>query len=82
MVDKARSRQPRAESLPRDRVIEAAIALLHRCGKGDLTFRALAERFTTNLTTPTSLPSSRASMSCVAQAPRSACAASPAERST
>src|SRR5271156_571785 len=44
MVKKARSSQRREESLSRDRIIEASIALLDHSGESGLTFRALSER--------------------------------------
>src|SRR5471030_941219 len=47
MVKKARSTQRREESLSRDRIIEAAIALLDNSGEAGLTFRALSERLAT-----------------------------------
>jgi len=47
MVKKARSRQRREESLSRDRIIEASIALLDHNGESGLTFRALSERLVT-----------------------------------
>jgi AcrR family transcriptional regulator len=47
MVKKARSRQRREESLSRDRIIEASIALLDSSGEDGLTFRALSERLAT-----------------------------------
>jgi AcrR family transcriptional regulator len=47
MVKKARSSQRREESLSRDRIIEAAIALLDQSGEDGLTFRALSERLAT-----------------------------------
>ncbi|SOE96029.1 transcriptional regulator, TetR family [Burkholderia sp. D7] len=47
MVKKARSTQRREESLSRDRIIEASIALLDSSGEGGLTFRALSERLAT-----------------------------------
>lgn len=47
MVDSS-SRPPRRErSLTRDRIIDAAIALLDSRGEGGLTFRALSERLAT-----------------------------------
>jgi AcrR family transcriptional regulator len=47
MVKKARSTQRREESLSRDRIIEASIALLDHSGESGLTFRALSERLVT-----------------------------------
>ena len=47
MVKKARSSQRRVESLSRDRIIEASIALLDHSGEGGLTFRTLSERLAT-----------------------------------
>src|SRR5882757_8872316 len=47
MVKKTRSPQRRRESLSRDRIIEASIALLDSRGEGGLTFRALSERLAT-----------------------------------
>ena len=47
MVKKAQSSQRREESLSRDRIIEASIALLDESGEGGLTFRALSERLVT-----------------------------------
>ena len=47
MVKKARSSQRREESLSRDRIIDASIALLDSSGEGGLTFRALSERLAT-----------------------------------
>src|ERR1700684_508307 len=47
MVKKARSPQRREESLSRDRIIEASIALLDHSGEGGLTFRTLSERLAT-----------------------------------
>jgi AcrR family transcriptional regulator len=47
MVKKARSSQRREESLSRDRVIDASIAILDRSGEAGLTFRILAERLAT-----------------------------------
>jgi AcrR family transcriptional regulator len=47
MVKKARSTQRREESLSRDRIIEASIALLDSSGESGLTFRALSERLAT-----------------------------------
>ena len=47
MVKKARSPQRREESLSRDRIIEASIALLDQSGESGLTFRALSERLAT-----------------------------------
>jgi AcrR family transcriptional regulator len=47
MVKKARSSQRREESLSRDRIIAASIALLDESGESGLTFRALAERLVT-----------------------------------
>ena len=47
MVKKARSAQRREESLSRDRIIEASIALLDQSGESGLTFRALSERLAT-----------------------------------
>ena len=47
MVKKARGTQRREESLSRDRIIEASIALLDSSGESGLTFRALSERLAT-----------------------------------
>ncbi len=47
MVRKAPGRQRRAQSLSRDRIIEASIELLDRIGEGGLTFRTLSERLAT-----------------------------------
>src|ERR1700735_2691957 len=47
MAKKARSTRRREESLSRDRIIEASIALLDRSGEGGLTFRTLSERLAT-----------------------------------
>ena len=47
MVKKACSAQRREESLSRDRIIEASIALLDQSGESGLTFRALSERLAT-----------------------------------
>ena len=47
MVKKARSSQRREESLSRDRIIEASIALLDHSGESGLTFRALSEQLVT-----------------------------------
>jgi AcrR family transcriptional regulator len=47
MVKKARSAHRREESLSRDRIIEASIALLDSSGESGLTFRALSERLAT-----------------------------------
>jgi AcrR family transcriptional regulator len=47
MVKNARSIQRREESLSRDRIIEASIAILDSSGEGGLTFRALSERLAT-----------------------------------
>src|SRR6202142_2621746 len=47
MFKKARSSQRREESLSRDRIIEASIALLDHSGEGGLTFRTLSERLAT-----------------------------------
>ena len=47
MVKKARSSQRREESLSRDRIIEASIALLDDSGEDGLTFRTLSERLAT-----------------------------------
>ena len=47
MVKKARGSQRREESLSRDRIIEASIALLDESGESGLTFRALSERLVT-----------------------------------
>jgi AcrR family transcriptional regulator len=47
MVKNARSIQPREESLSRDRIIEASIAILDAGGETGLTFRALSERLAT-----------------------------------
>lgn len=47
MAKKKRSNQRREDSLSRDRIIEASIALLDRDGEDGLTFRALSERLAT-----------------------------------
>jgi len=47
MAKKAHSSQRREESLSRDRIIEASIALLDESGESGLTFRALSERLAT-----------------------------------
>jgi AcrR family transcriptional regulator len=47
MVRKAHRNQRRAESLSRDRIIEASIELLDGSGESGLTFRALSERLAT-----------------------------------
>ena len=47
MVKRAQSGQRREESLSRDRIIEASIALLDSSGEDGLTFRALSERLVT-----------------------------------
>jgi AcrR family transcriptional regulator len=47
MAEKVRSSQRREESLSRDRIIEASIALLDHSGESGLTFRALSERLVT-----------------------------------
>jgi len=47
MVKKARSSQRREESLSRDRIIEASIALLDHSGERGLTFSALSQRLVT-----------------------------------
>jgi AcrR family transcriptional regulator len=47
MVKKARTTQRREESLSRDRIIEASIALLDSGGESGLTFRALSGRLAT-----------------------------------
>ena len=47
MVKKAGSTPRREESLSRDKIIEAAVALLDGSGESGLTFRALAERLAT-----------------------------------
>lgn len=47
MVKKARSAQRRENSLSRDRIIDAAIAILDSGGEDGLTFRALSERLAT-----------------------------------
>lgn len=47
MVKKRRGSQRREESLSRDRIIEASIALLDAGGEDGLTFRALSERLAT-----------------------------------
>ena len=44
MAKNARSIQRREESLSRDRIIEASIAILDGGGESGLTFRALSER--------------------------------------
>ncbi len=47
MVKKTRRSQRREQSLSRESIIEASIALLDGSGEGGLTFRALAERLAT-----------------------------------
>jgi AcrR family transcriptional regulator len=47
MVKKAHRTRRREESLSRDRIIEASIALLDSSGEGGLTFRTLSERLAT-----------------------------------
>lgn len=47
MIKKARSSQRREESLSRDRIIEAAVAILDSRGEDGLTFRTLSERLAT-----------------------------------
>jgi AcrR family transcriptional regulator len=47
MVKKARSSQRREDSLSRDRIIEASIAILDSSGEDGLTFRTLSERLAT-----------------------------------
>src|SRR5580700_1611801 len=47
MAKKARSIQRREESLSRDRIIEASIAILDGGGESGLTFRTLSERLAT-----------------------------------
>jgi AcrR family transcriptional regulator len=47
MVKKTRMSQRREDSLSRERIIEASIALLDRSGEDGLTFRALSERLAT-----------------------------------
>ena len=47
MVKKARSIQRREDSLSRDRIIEASIAILDGSGEDGLTFRTLSERLAT-----------------------------------
>jgi AcrR family transcriptional regulator len=47
MVKKARSIQRREDSLSRDRIIEASIAILDSSGEDGLTFRTLSERLAT-----------------------------------
>jgi len=47
MVKRAQSGQRREESLSRDRIIEASIALLDSSGEDGLTFRALSKRLVT-----------------------------------
>ena len=47
MVKKARSSPRREDSLSRDRIIEASIAILDSSGEDGLTFRALSERLAT-----------------------------------
>ena len=47
MVKKTSSPPRRAQSLSRDRIVEAAIDLLDTSGEGGLTFRALSERLAT-----------------------------------
>ncbi|WP_423415207.1 TetR family transcriptional regulator [Hyphomicrobium sp. B1] len=47
MAKKAHSSKRREESLSRDRIIDASIALLDESGESGLTFRALSERLAT-----------------------------------
>lgn len=47
MAKKAHSSKRRDDSLSRDRIIEASIALLDESGESGLTFRALSERLST-----------------------------------
>ena len=47
MVKSARGIQRREESLSRDRIVEASIAILDSSGESGLTFRALSERLAT-----------------------------------
>jgi AcrR family transcriptional regulator len=47
MAKKVQKAGPRAESLSRDRIVGAAIALLDKNGESGLTFRALSERLST-----------------------------------
>jgi AcrR family transcriptional regulator len=47
MVKKSRSSQRREDSLSRDRIIEASIALLDSSGEDGLTFRTLSDRLAT-----------------------------------
>src|SRR5471030_2460913 len=47
MVKKSPNPQRREESLSRDRIVDAAIALLDNSGEAGLTFRALSERLAT-----------------------------------
>ena len=47
MAKKTRSSPRREDSLSRDRIIEASIAILDGSGEGGLTFRALSERLAT-----------------------------------
>src|SRR5271156_3648449 len=47
MVKNARGIQRREESLSRDRIIEASIAILDSSGESGLTFRTLSERLAT-----------------------------------
>ena len=47
MVKKARSSPRREDSLSRDRIIEASIAILDSSGEDGLTFRALSDRLAT-----------------------------------
>ncbi|WP_369977041.1 TetR/AcrR family transcriptional regulator [Xanthomonas bundabergensis] len=47
MAKKTRSTQRREESLTREQIVEAAIALLDERGEAGLTFRALSERLAT-----------------------------------
>ncbi|MET0407940.1 MAG: TetR family transcriptional regulator [Hyphomicrobium sp.] len=47
MTKKADSYQRREESLSRDRIIEASLALLDESGESGLTFRALSEKLAT-----------------------------------
>lgn len=47
MVTQPNGSQRRTESLSRDRIVEASIAILDRDGESGLTFRALSERLAT-----------------------------------
>ncbi|WP_329138703.1 TetR/AcrR family transcriptional regulator [Streptomyces sp. NBC_01476] len=47
MATRTRRPERRGEPLSRERIVEAAIALLDTAGEGGLTFRALAERLAT-----------------------------------